>query len=77
LYKLPQIPNGFGTKIQRCFYELNFNGNSVENLGTLEFDKIWLERSLLHLIASKNKFPAKEHQTFESPLTMEFGLISQ
>jgi hypothetical protein len=54
---------------------LNFNGNSLENLGTLEFDEIWLAISLLHLIARKNKFLGKEDKKFEFPLTMEFGLI--
>jgi hypothetical protein len=32
---------------------------------------------LLHLIARKNKFPAKENQNFEFLLKIEFGLISQ
>jgi hypothetical protein len=30
---------------------------------------------LLHLIARKNKFPAKGDQKFEFPLKMKFGLI--
>jgi hypothetical protein len=51
---------------------LKFNGNSLENLGTLEFDEIWLASSLLYLIRRENKFPAKEDQKFEFPLTMEF-----
>jgi hypothetical protein len=46
-------------------------------LGTLEFYEIWLTSSLLHLIARKNKFPAKGNQKFEFQLKMEFGLISQ
>jgi hypothetical protein len=51
---------------------LNFHINSLENLGTLEFDEIWLTSSLLHLIARKNKFPAKVDQKFEFP--MEKGI---
>jgi hypothetical protein len=54
---------------------LNFHINSLENLGTLEFDEILLTSSLLHLIARKNKFPANEDQKYEFPLKMEFGLI--
>jgi hypothetical protein len=54
---------------------LNFHRNSLENLGTLEFDAIWFTSSLIHLIAWKNKFPAKEDQKFEFPLKMELGLI--
>jgi hypothetical protein len=54
---------------------LNFHGNPLENLGTLEFDEIWVASSLLHLIVSKNKFPAKHGQKFEFLLKMEFGLI--
>jgi hypothetical protein len=42
--------------------------NSPEFLGTLGFNEIWLESSLLHLIARKNKFPAKEDQKYEFPL---------
>jgi hypothetical protein len=34
----------------------------------LGFNEIWLESSLLHLIARKNKFPAKEDQKYEFPL---------
>jgi hypothetical protein len=51
---------------------LNFNRNSQEILGTLEFDEIWLTSSLLHLIARKNKFPARVGQKFEFP--MEKGI---
>jgi hypothetical protein len=47
----------------------------LKNLGTLDFKEIWLASSLLHLIARKNKFPAKGDQKFEFPLKMEFGLI--
>jgi hypothetical protein len=54
---------------------LNFHRNSLENLGSLEFDEIWLTSSLLHLIARKNKFAAKEDQKFEFPLKIVFGLI--
>jgi hypothetical protein len=42
--------------------------NSLEFHGTLGFNKIWLASSLLHLIARKNKFPAKEDQKYEFPL---------
>jgi hypothetical protein len=56
---------------------LNFNINSLEILGTLEFDKIWLASSLLHLIGRKNKFPVKEDQKFEFQLKREFGLLLQ
>jgi hypothetical protein len=56
---------------------LNFNRNSLEILGTLEIDEIWLTHSLLHLIARKHKFPAKEDQKFEFRLKVESGLISQ
>jgi hypothetical protein len=41
----------------------------------LEFNEIWLTSSLLHLIAKKNKFPAKGDQKFEFPLKMGFGWI--
>jgi hypothetical protein len=41
----------------------------------LELDEIWLTSSLLHIIARKNKIPAKDDQQFEFPLKMEFGLI--
>jgi hypothetical protein len=54
---------------------LNFNINSLEILGTLEFDEIWLASSVLHFIARKNKFLGKEDQKFEFPLKMGFGLI--
>jgi hypothetical protein len=54
---------------------LNFHRNSLENLGNLEFDEIWLTSSLLHLIARKNNLPAQEDQKFEFPMKMEFGLI--
>jgi hypothetical protein len=56
---------------------LNLKENSLEILGTLEFDKIWLANSLLHLIARKNTFLAKEDQELEFQLKMEFGLISR
>jgi hypothetical protein len=37
--RFPQIQNGYWTKIQRSFYDLNFNRNSLEILETLEFMK--------------------------------------
>jgi hypothetical protein len=49
--------------------------NSLEILEILDFNEIWLVSSWLHLIARKNKFPAKEDQKFKFPLKMEFGLI--
>jgi hypothetical protein len=52
---------------------LNFKENSLEILGTLEFDEIWLTSSLSDLIASKNKFPVKGDKKFEFLLEMEFG----
>jgi hypothetical protein len=63
-------------KIQRSFYGLNFNGNSLEILGILEFDKIWPIISLLHLVVGKNKFQANMGQEFEFLLKVEFELIS-
>jgi hypothetical protein len=39
--------------------------NSLENLGTSDFDKIWPASSLLHLIVIKNKYISKEDQKFE------------
>jgi hypothetical protein len=41
----------------------------------LEFDEIWPMGSSLHLVARKNKFPAKADKKFEFPLMVEFGLI--
>jgi hypothetical protein len=64
-------------KIQRSFYGLDFRENSLKFLGTLEFDEIWLTSSLLHLIARKNIFLAKEDKEFEFQLKGEFGLISR
>jgi hypothetical protein len=56
---------------------LDFKENSLEFLGTLEFDEIWLTSSLLHLIARKNIFLAKEDKEFEFQLKGDFGLISR
>jgi hypothetical protein len=50
--------------------------NSLEKLGTLDFDEIWPTSSELPLIARKNQFPSKEDQNFESHSKKEFGLIS-
>jgi hypothetical protein len=41
---------------------LNFNRNLLEILGTLDFNEIWPASSLLHLIARKNSFLAKDDQ---------------
>jgi hypothetical protein len=40
---------------------------SLKILGTFEFGEIWLARSLPHLIARKNKLPAKGDPKFEFP----------
>jgi hypothetical protein len=72
---VPQILKGSCTKIQRILCALNSHRNSLEILGTLEFDEIWLASSLLHLVSRKNKFAAKEDQKFEYILKIEFGLI--
>jgi hypothetical protein len=48
----------------------------LENLGTLDFDKIWPASSWLHLIARKNKFPSNKDQKFEFQSKRKFGLIS-
>jgi hypothetical protein len=53
---------------------LNFNRNSLEILGTLDFDEIWLPSSLLHLIARKNKSPTKVDQEFEFPMEKEIWI---
>jgi hypothetical protein len=50
---------------------------SLENLGTLDFHKIWPASSRLHLIARKNPFLSKEDQKFEFHSKREFKLISQ
>jgi hypothetical protein len=50
--------------------------NSLEKLGTLDFDEIWPTSSELPLIARKNQFPSKEDQNFESHSKKEFRLIS-
>jgi hypothetical protein len=58
------------------FYELNFNRNLLEILGTLDFNKIWSASSLLHLIARKNLFLAKEDQKVKFHSKWKIGLIS-
>jgi hypothetical protein len=45
-------------------YESKTRKNSLDKLGTLGFDEIWLTSSLLHLIAKENEFPTKEDQKF-------------
>jgi hypothetical protein len=42
----------------------------------MDFNEIWLESSLLHLIERKNESPAKQDQKFEFQLKSEFGLLS-
>jgi hypothetical protein len=54
---------------------LKLKKNALEILGTLDFNEIWLASFLLHLIARKNKFSAKEDQKFEFLLRMKFRLI--
>jgi hypothetical protein len=49
----------------------------LEIPGTLDFNEIWAASSLLHLIARKNYFPAKEDQKFEFHSKREIGLISR
>jgi hypothetical protein len=44
-------------------------------LGNFAFGEIWPTCSSLHLVARKNKFPAKADQNFEFPLKVGFGLI--
>jgi hypothetical protein len=58
-------------------YESKTRKNSLDKLGTLEFDELWITSSLLHLTAKENEFPAKEEQKFKFLLKWEFGLISQ
>jgi hypothetical protein len=60
----------------RKLYELNFDRKSLKISRTLDFDEIWLARSWLHLIASKNIFLPKEGQNFEFHSKRKFGLIS-
>jgi hypothetical protein len=50
--------------------------NSLENLGTLDFDEICPASFWLHLIARKNPFLTKEDQKVEFHSKREFGLIS-
>jgi hypothetical protein len=47
--------------------------NSLENLGTLDFDEIWPPSSLSLLLSRKNPFQTKEDQKVSK---REFGLIS-
>jgi hypothetical protein len=56
---------------------LNFNRNLLKILGTLDFNEIWPASSLLHLIAGKNHFLAKEDQKVEFHSKREIGLISR
>jgi hypothetical protein len=77
LNNFPWIQNGFGSKIHRTAMSWNSLENSLENLGTLDFDEIWPPSSWLHLITRKNQFPSKEDQKFELHSKREFGLISQ
>jgi hypothetical protein len=57
------------------FLWVEIKEKSLEILGTLEFGEIWQVSSLLHLIARKHKFPAKENQKFVFQWRREFGLI--
>jgi hypothetical protein len=49
--------------------------NSLENLGTLDFDEISPASSWLHLIPRKNLFLTKENQKVEFDSKREFRLI--
>jgi hypothetical protein len=49
----------------RKFLWVEIEENSLENLGTFDFHKIWPASSRLHLIARKNQFPSKEDKKFE------------
>jgi hypothetical protein len=51
--------------------------NSLENLGTLDFDEICPASSWLDLLARKNPFLTKEDHKVEFHSKMEFGLILQ
>jgi hypothetical protein len=48
--------------------------NSLENLGTLDFDEIWLASSWLHLIARKNQFLSNEDSKIWIPLKNEIQI---
>jgi hypothetical protein len=50
---------------------------SLQNLGTLDFNEIWLASSLIHIVAKKNPFLLKEDQKFEVHSKREFELISR
>jgi hypothetical protein len=56
---------------------INSLENSLEKLGTFDFDKICPIISWLHLIARKNQFLSKEDQKFEFHSKRKFGLISR
>jgi hypothetical protein len=47
----------------------------LEILGNLEFDEIWLGVSFFHLVARKNKLPAKVDQKLDFLLKVGFELI--
>jgi hypothetical protein len=67
----------FELKIGEASMSRNSLENSLENLGTLDFDEIWPASSLLHLTTRKNQFISKEDQKFEFHPKWEFGLISR
>jgi hypothetical protein len=58
-------------------YESKTRKNSLDKLGTMEFDETGPTPSFVHLIDGKNKFQANMGQEFEISLKVEFGLISQ
>jgi hypothetical protein len=58
-------------------YESKTRKNSLDKLGTMEFDETRPTPSFVHLIDEKNKFQANMGQEFEISLKVEFGLISQ
>jgi hypothetical protein len=56
----PRFEMEFELKIRELLMSWNSLENSLENLGTLDFDEIWPASSWLHVIARKNHFPSKE-----------------
>jgi hypothetical protein len=76
LYKLLLIRNEIWTKNQRTYMSWNLLENSLQNLGTLDFDEIWPASSWLHLIARKKQFPSKEDQKVEFHSKCKIWLIS-
>jgi hypothetical protein len=53
-------------KIQRSSYELKLNGNSLEIVGTLEFEETWTTTPFLHHLTRKNNFLVNMGQNLNS-----------